>query len=195
VLARCRWSSGPRREVQGRRPLMNGHEKSDSPGVPMKAPKNTGQPEAEGPEERGLAKGNLLRQNVLRTQSRPSAPGALERVRLATARDRKMRFTALLDHVYALPTLRAAYFSLKREAAAGVDGETWRHYAIVIFRPGRCKPGSTGERSGRRRSSQEGKQRAAATSPPINHPGKAMRIGWFSERECSPVADGRADYK
>ena len=24
--------------------------------------------------------------------------------------------------------LRAAYFSLKREAAAGVDGETWRHY-------------------------------------------------------------------
>jgi RNA-directed DNA polymerase len=39
-----------------------------------------------------------------------------------------MRFTALLHQVYALPTLRAAYFSLKREAAAGVDGETWRHY-------------------------------------------------------------------
>src|SRR5712692_6891179 len=29
---------------------------------------------------------------------------------------------------YDLETLRAAYFSLKREAAAGVDGETWRHY-------------------------------------------------------------------
>ena len=27
-----------------------------------------------------------------------------------------------------LDALRAAYFSLKREAAAGVDGETWRHY-------------------------------------------------------------------
>jgi group II intron reverse transcriptase/maturase len=39
-----------------------------------------------------------------------------------------MRFTALLHHVYDLPTLRAAYLSLKREAAAGADGETWRHY-------------------------------------------------------------------
>ena len=39
-----------------------------------------------------------------------------------------MRFTALLHHIYEPETLRAAYFSLKREAAAGVDGETWRHY-------------------------------------------------------------------
>jgi len=39
-----------------------------------------------------------------------------------------MRFTALLHHVYDLKTLRAAYLSLKREDAAGVDGETWRHY-------------------------------------------------------------------
>jgi RNA-directed DNA polymerase len=39
-----------------------------------------------------------------------------------------MRFTALLHHICALDTLCAAYFSLKRDAAAGVDGETWRHY-------------------------------------------------------------------
>jgi group II intron reverse transcriptase/maturase len=39
-----------------------------------------------------------------------------------------MRFTALLHHIYDRQTLSAAYFSLKREAAAGVDGETWRHY-------------------------------------------------------------------
>ena len=39
-----------------------------------------------------------------------------------------MRFTALLHHIYNLETLRWAYFSLKREAAPGVDGETWRHY-------------------------------------------------------------------
>jgi RNA-directed DNA polymerase len=77
---------------------------------------------------RGLAKGNLPQQNTPRTQSRQGAPSALERVRLAAARDRKMRFTALLHHVYDLPTLRAAYLSLKREAAAGADGETWRHY-------------------------------------------------------------------
>lgn len=39
-----------------------------------------------------------------------------------------MRFTALLQHIYNLDTLGWAYFSLRREAAAGVDGETWRHY-------------------------------------------------------------------
>ena len=107
---------------------MNEHRKSDSPIVPLKAPNHAGQPVAEEPEERGLAKGNLLQQNVPRTQSRPGTPSALERVRLAAARDRKMRFTALLHHVCDLSTLRAAYLSLKREAAAGVDGETWRHY-------------------------------------------------------------------
>src|SRR5437667_3884600 len=67
------------------------------------------------------------KKNAPRTQRRESAPSALERVRLAAARDRKMRFTALLHHVYALPTLRVAYLNLKREAAAGVDGETGRH--------------------------------------------------------------------
>jgi RNA-directed DNA polymerase len=107
---------------------MNEHRKSDSPIVPMKSPNKAGQPVAEGPEGRGLAKGNLLQQNAPRIQRRQGALSALERVRLAAARDRKMQFTALLHHIYALPTLRAAYLSLKREAAAGVDGETWRHY-------------------------------------------------------------------
>jgi len=53
---------------------------------------------------------------------------ALERVRQAARKDRKAQFTALLHHVHNLETLRAAYFALKREAAPGVDGETWRHY-------------------------------------------------------------------
>jgi group II intron reverse transcriptase/maturase len=39
-----------------------------------------------------------------------------------------LRFTALLHHVYNPEMLRQAYFSLKREAAPGVDGQTWRHY-------------------------------------------------------------------
>jgi group II intron reverse transcriptase/maturase len=79
-------------------------------------------------EERGSAKGNPPQQNAPRTQSREGAPSALERVRLAAARDRRRRFTALLHHIYDLHTLRTAYLTLKREAAAGVDGETWRHY-------------------------------------------------------------------
>jgi group II intron reverse transcriptase/maturase len=79
-------------------------------------------------EGRGLAKGNLPEQNALRMQSRDSARSALERVRQAAKKDRTMRFTALLHHVYRLDTLRTAYFSLKKEAAPGVDGQTWRHY-------------------------------------------------------------------
>ena len=94
----------------------------------MKLPNNAGQPGAEGTEGRGLAKGNLQQQNAPRTLSRQGAPSALERVRQAASRDRKKRFTALLHHIYDLTTLRAAYLSLKRDAAAGVDGETWRHY-------------------------------------------------------------------
>jgi group II intron reverse transcriptase/maturase len=55
-------------------------------------------------------------------------PSALERIRQAARRDRRQRFTALLHHVYDVEQLRAAYFALKREAAPGIDGETWRHY-------------------------------------------------------------------
>ena len=108
--------------------MMNGQGKSDRPAVPAKSPNNAGQPGAEGMEGRGLAKGNLPQQNASRTPSRTDAPSALERVRQAAKGDKKLRFTALLHHIYSLEMLRGAYFSLKKEAAAGVDGETWRHY-------------------------------------------------------------------
>jgi len=112
--------------------MMDGHGKSDRPAVPVKPPNNAGQPAAEGAEGRGLAKGNPRQQNAPRTPSRTSAPHALERVRQAAGRDRKAKFTALLHHVYNPAALRAAYLSLKREAAPGVDGETWRHYGEAL---------------------------------------------------------------
>ena len=108
--------------------MTNGPGKSDSPAVPKKSLNNAGQPVAEGMEGRGLAKGNLPQQNASRTPSRKDAPSALEQVRQAAEKDKKLRFTALLHHIYNLDTLRMAYFSLKKEAAPGVDGETWRHY-------------------------------------------------------------------
>ena len=98
----------------------------------MKSPNNAGQPVAEGMEGSGLAKGNLRQQNAPRTPSRDGAPSALERVRQAAKRDRKLRLTALLHHIYDLNRLRAAYFNLKKEAAPGVDGETWRHYGEAL---------------------------------------------------------------
>src|SRR6267143_1335694 len=112
--------------------MTNGPGKSDSPVVPEKSPNKAGQPAAEGMEGRGLAKGNLPQQNASRTPSRKDAPSALERVRQAAGRDKKLRFTALLHHIYNLETLRKAYFRLKKEAAPGVDGETWRHYGETL---------------------------------------------------------------
>src|SRR6202158_109695 len=114
--------------------MTNGPGKSDSPTVPEKSPNNAGQPVAEGMEGRGLAKGNLPQQNASRTPSRKDAPSALERVRHAAGKDKKLRFTALLHHIYNLETLRMAYFRLKKEAAPGVDGETWRHYGEELER-------------------------------------------------------------
>jgi RNA-directed DNA polymerase len=112
--------------------MMNEHGKSDRPVVPAKSLNKAGQPAAEGMEGRGLTKGNLPQQNASRTPSRTDAPSALERVRQAASKDKEMRFTALLHHIYNLETLRRAYFSLKKEASPGVDGETWRHYGETL---------------------------------------------------------------
>ena len=99
--------------------MMNGPGKSDSSAVPAKSPNKTGQPAAEGMEGKGLAKGNLPQQNASRTPSRKGAPSALERVRQAAAKDKKLRFTALLHHIYNLDTLRMAYFRLKKGSCTG----------------------------------------------------------------------------
>jgi group II intron reverse transcriptase/maturase len=108
--------------------VTDGRGKSDGPVVPEKSPNKAGRPVKEAVEGRGPAKGNPSKCNAIRTQSRVSAPSALERVRQAARRDRKQRFTALLHHVYGIERLLAAYLALKRDAAAGVDGETWGHY-------------------------------------------------------------------
>ncbi|MEV5212468.1 transposase, partial [Micromonospora sp. NPDC053740] len=42
-------------------------------------------------------------------------------------RDKDARFTALLHHV-SLGRLRAAYWAIRPQAAAGVDGVTWAEY-------------------------------------------------------------------
>src|SRR5213594_649975 len=111
---------------------MNGHGKSDRPTVPMKSPNKAGQPAVEGMEGNGLAKGNLQQQNAPRTPSREGAHSALERVRQAARRDKKVRFTALLHHIYQPETLSRAYWAVKPDAAPGVDGETWRHYGEAL---------------------------------------------------------------
>ena len=100
---------------------MNEHRKSDRPVVPAKFLNKPGQPTgAEGVEGRGLAKGNLSQQNTERIQSREeNVPSALERVRQAAKRDKTIRFTSLMHHIYNLDTLREAYDTLKLARDAG----------------------------------------------------------------------------
>jgi group II intron reverse transcriptase/maturase len=112
--------------------MMNGRGKSDRFVRPEKPPNNVVQTTAEVVEERDLAEGNSPTGNAFRTQSRGDARSALERVRRAARKDRKQRFTALLHHVYNIERLRDAYLGLKRDASAGVDGETWRHYGEAL---------------------------------------------------------------
>ena len=109
--------------------MMNGRGKSDrlrSTGEAAEQSRGTGRGGGGG---KGAGQGELAR-----AQRAPDAePGrCAQRARAGTSgsatKDRKQRFTALLHHVYDVERLRAAYFALKRDAAAGVDGETWRHY-------------------------------------------------------------------
>ena len=114
--------------------MTNDPGKSDRPVVPVKPPNDAGRPAEEAVEGRERTKGNPHQQNAPRAQHRYGAPSALERVGQAATKDRKGRFTTLLHHIYDPSRLEAAYFALKRDAAAGVDGETWRHYGEDLAR-------------------------------------------------------------
>jgi RNA-directed DNA polymerase len=48
-------------------------------------------------------------------------------VRKAARKDKRARFTALIHHV-TVNLLRDSYYALKRDAAPGVDGTTWKEY-------------------------------------------------------------------
>src|ERR1700736_1719259 len=102
--------------------------KSDSRTVPKKVSNKARQGAAEGLEGRRLAERNSPQATMLRTQGRAGVHAALGRVRQAAEGQKGVRFTALLHHIYAIDTLRAAFYELERDAAPGVDGETWEHY-------------------------------------------------------------------
>ena len=119
--------AGPRRERSKPKPMMNGLKKSDEAVRPARATNKGVQAPAELPEERASTKGNPERQSTRRTQGRGSVPQAAGRIREAAERNPKERLTALFHHITP-DALRAAYFGLKKEAAAGVDGVTWATY-------------------------------------------------------------------
>ncbi len=112
---------------------MHSPEKSDSAIVAVKPANKAGKPAAEPVEPRAGTKGNASQQSMRRAQDRESVSQALERVRQAARQRKKERFTALLHHLN-LEMLRTAFFALKRGAAPGVDGLTWKDYEADLDR-------------------------------------------------------------
>jgi RNA-directed DNA polymerase len=124
-------SSGRTGKAICRNPVPETVEKSDSLRVPKK-PLNKGTFPAEMVEGRSEAEGNAEQTSASRTLSRTvGASMGLERVREAARRNRRLRFTALLHHI--TPQLLVdSFYSLQRNAAAGVDGTTWRQDQEIL---------------------------------------------------------------
>ena len=102
---------------------MNDWKKSDSAIVPVKAANKGSSGPAELLEGRAGPKGNAVGRSPRRAQKRGSGSQAADRIRQAAKRNPEERLVALLHHV-TVDVLHDAFHSLRKDAAAGVDGVT-----------------------------------------------------------------------
>ena len=106
---------------------MYGSGQSYSSVVPAKPSNKAAPAAAEAVEERELVEENAAGKTRSGHRAGMHVSRALDCVRQVAERDKKVRFTALLHHV-TMSSLKAAYWGLKPQAAAGVDGVTWEAY-------------------------------------------------------------------
>ncbi len=107
--------------------MMHESGKSDAAVVAMKPVNEAVQAAEERVERRTVTEGNVDQQSTSRTPSRTNVTQALDRIRRTAKERKKEKFTALLHHI-GPELLEAEFFALKRNAAAGADGVTWRDY-------------------------------------------------------------------
>lgn len=107
--------------------MMHERGKSDAAVVAMKPANEAAQAAEERVEQRAVTEGNADQQSTLRTPSRTDVTQALGRIRRTAKERKKEKFTALLHHI-SPELLEAEFIALKRNAAAGADGVTWRDY-------------------------------------------------------------------
>ena len=123
-----RSSVGRLEKVMNHNSNTNVGRESDGRVTPAKCPNKGGSlSPAEGMEGRRPTKENTGQASASQMQSWGNALDGLQRVREAAKRDKRLRFTALLHHV-SVALLANSFYSLKREAAPGVDGLTWQEY-------------------------------------------------------------------
>ena len=113
--------------------MMHDCEKSHSAIVAAKLTNKAGSPAAEPVEPRAGTKRNAGEQSTHRTQSRVRVSQALDSVRQAARLRKKEKFTALFHHL-SIDLFQESFFALKRDAAPGVDGLTWRTYEADLDR-------------------------------------------------------------
>jgi group II intron reverse transcriptase/maturase len=99
----------------------------------VKPANNAEQSAAELVEPRAGTEGNASQQSTCWAQNRESVSQALERIRQAARLRRKEQFTSLTHHI-SIDLLGMAFYELKRNAAPGVDGLTWRAYEADLDR-------------------------------------------------------------
>jgi RNA-directed DNA polymerase len=102
--------------------------KSDSVILPKKLPNKEVPASAEAMEGRPLTERNAGKDAAIQTQGWAVASYGLEGVRQRAIADKSLCFTNLLHHITP-ELLRESFHSLKRKAAAGVDGVSWAQYA------------------------------------------------------------------
>jgi retron-type reverse transcriptase len=119
--------TSPAGEGRSQTARMNGVEESDRSIVPVKQPNKVEPSAAEVAKGRERAKENTSRSHMFSTQSEAGVSQGLRGVREAAKERKQERFTALLHHLN-VDLLRESFYALKRQAAPGVDGVTWREY-------------------------------------------------------------------
>jgi hypothetical protein len=116
-----------RREGKSRNPQQS-FEESDARTVPTcKKSANSRVTPEESMEGKRAANGKLASRNAPRAQDRQGALTVLERVGQRAKQKTGEQFENLLSHIK-MPLLKEAYNRLKKDAAPGVDGVTWRKY-------------------------------------------------------------------
>ena len=113
--------------------MTHGREKSDSAIVAGKPTNTAEQTAAEPVEPRAEAEGNASQQSTCRAQDRESVSQALERIRQAARQRKEEKFTALFHHL-TIDLLEDAFDELKKDAAAGADGLTWKEFDANLAR-------------------------------------------------------------
>src|ERR1035437_7725127 len=121
----------PAGEGESRTSRTHVTEESDSGVVPMNHSNKDGQPLAESEEGRTLIKENTHQLSTHSTQGEARVSQGLAGVRKAARERKEMKFTSLLHHL-TVDLLRDSFYALKRKAAPGVDGVTWREYEVGL---------------------------------------------------------------